>query len=127
MGPGWMMGGALCGPGPAGMAAWRIDAIERSVQPTEAQRASFDALKDAAKKAADIAAAACPRELPSSGPARLAAMETRLDAMLQAVKTVRPAFDAFYATLTDAQKERLDAYAPGNWHWGMWRWRQSGQ
>ena len=35
-------------------------------------------------------------------------MEKRLDAMLQAVKTIRPALDAFYATLSDDQKARLD-------------------
>ena len=126
MGPGWM-GGAFCGPGAAGLAIWRMDAIESAVQPTDAQRAAFDALKTASNKAADMVAAACPRELPSSTPARLAAMETRLETMLQAVKTVRPAFDAFYATLSDAQKARLDAYTPSDWHWRMWHWRQSAQ
>ena len=126
MGPGWM-GSARCGPGANEWAEWRIDAIERTVRPTEAQRAAFDALKDASNKAADIVAAACPRAFPSSAAARLAATETRLEAMLQALKTVRPAFDAFYATLNDAQKARLDASRPGDWHWRMWRWRQSAQ
>jgi hypothetical protein len=52
-------------------------------------------------------------------------MENQLEATLGAVKTVRPAFEAFYATLSDAQKTSLDAFRPGDWHWRMWRWRQS--
>jgi hypothetical protein len=31
-------------------------------------------------------------------------MGKRLDAMLQVVRTVRPAFDAFYAALSDQRK-----------------------
>jgi hypothetical protein len=41
--------------------------------------------------------------------------------MLTAIKTVRPAFDAFYATLDDAQKARVDARGPRRWGWGSWR------
>jgi LTXXQ motif family protein len=127
MGPGWR-GGAMCSPRAAGLASWRIGAIEEIVKPTEAQRAAFDALKEASSKAADAMATACPQEYPPSSSARLEVMEKRLDAMLQAVKTVRPAFDAFYAVLTDEQKRRLDTVSPaGPWRWHMWRWRQSAQ
>jgi hypothetical protein len=52
-------------------------------------------------------------------------VEKQLEAMLQAVKTVRPAFDAFYASLNDEQKGRLDTLSPGHWGSRMWRWRQS--
>jgi hypothetical protein len=47
-------------------------------------------------------------------------MEQRMEAMLQAIRTVRPAFDAFYATLTDAQKTRLDRLGPRRWQWRWW-------
>jgi hypothetical protein len=105
------------------MVAWRMSVIEEAVRPSEAQRAAFDALKDASKKAADTMAASCPRDYPSNGSARLEAMERRLDAMLAGVRTVRPAFDAFYASLTDDQKRRLDwAYSRGR-HGPMWHWR----
>jgi hypothetical protein len=50
-------------------------------------------------------------------------MQTRMEAMLEAIKTARPAFEAFYGTLTDEQKQRLDAIGPR--HWGWSRWRQS--
>jgi hypothetical protein len=52
-------------------------------------------------------------------------MEKRLEAMLAAVKTVRPAFDAFYASLTSEQKTALDRVGPRHWRWQDWRWRQS--
>ncbi len=100
MGPG-MMGPGMCNPRAAGLAEWRMDAIERAVKPTEAQRGALNDLKAASAKAAESIAAACPRELPEAPTARLELMEKRLDAMLQAVRTVRPAFDAFYATLTE--------------------------
>ncbi len=124
-GPAWR-GGALCNPRAAGLAPWRLGAIEEIVQPTEAQRAALDALKAASTKAVDALAAACPHDYPATSPARLEAMEKRLDAMLVAVRTVRPAFDAFYAALSDEQKRRLDGVSPeGPWRWRMWRWRQS--
>lgn len=127
MGPG-MMGGAglgrgLCNPRAAGLAEWRIEAIERAVRPTEAQRASLNELKTASTKAAETVAAACPRDFPATPTARLELMEKRLDAMLQAVKTVRPAFDSFYASLDDEQKKRLETVGPRRWGWRGWRWR----
>jgi hypothetical protein len=45
-------------------------------------------------------------------PARLAAVGPRLDAMLQAIGTVRPALDDFYNSLTDEQKAAFDAIGP---------------
>ncbi len=43
-------------------------------------------------------------------------MEKRIAAILRAVTLVRPAFDAFYASLSDEQKARLDA-GPRRWRW----------
>ena len=46
-----------------------------------------------------------------------------MDAMLQAVKTVRPALEALYATLTDDQKAAVNS-TTGRRHRGrFWRWR----
>ena len=99
-----IMGRGICNPQAAGLAGWRSDAIERAVQPTEAQRLALTELKAASTKAMEIISAACPRELPQSLAARLEVMEKRLDAMLEAVKTVRPAFDALYASVNDKQR-----------------------
>ena len=64
-------------------------------------------------------AAACKTEVPSTTIAQLEIVDRRLDAMSQAVKTLRPAFEAFYAALDDQQKQRLDVFGPK--HHG-WRW-----
>jgi len=120
MGPGFMRrGNFLCDPRFAGFAQWRIERIERAIRPNEAQRRALDELKAASAKAGEAMSAACPKATPATAPARLEAMEKRMEAMLQAIKTVRPAFDAFYATLDDQQKTRLDAAAPRGWGW---RW-----
>ena len=136
-GPGMMMGpgmmgwsgggngagmGAVCDPRGAGLAEWRMERIERLITPNDAQRAALNDLRTASAKAADIVAAACPREFPESATARLELMEKRLDAMQQAIKTVRPAFDAFYATLNDEQKARVNTNGPRRWGWHGW-WR----
>jgi hypothetical protein len=124
MGPGMMSGprlwGRMCDPQLAGFAEWRIEQIERTVKPTEAQRAAFNDLKTASTKAAEALAAACPRDVPKTSSERLALMETRMEAMLAAVKTVRPAYDAFYATLSDEQKKRIDDVGPRWWRWHRW-------
>lgn len=132
-GPGMMMGpgmmgwggrrgmGWMCSPQGAGLAEWRMERIETLVKPTEAQRKALDDLRAASTKAADSIKAACPNEWPSSAPARLELMEKRMEAMLTAVKTVRPAFDAFYATLNDEQKARLNTGGPRRWGWQRWR------
>ena len=129
MGPGMMHGPGMwggrfdgpCDPRVAGMAEWRIEEIERVVQPTEAQRASLADLRAASTKAAEGLKSACPREIPRTSAQRMAFMEKRMEAMLQAIKTVRPAFEAFYASMSDEQKARLDAVGPRRWGW-HWRW-----
>src|SRR4030088_22046 len=54
----------------------------------------------------------CPKDLPSLPTERLAAMESRLQVMLAAVQTVRPALERFYQSLSDEQKARFNAIAP---------------
>jgi hypothetical protein len=112
---------AYCNPQAAGFGTWRIEQIERLVKPEQGQRKAFDDLRAASDKAAQMLSAACPVEVPQTVSARLALMEARMALMLDAVKTIRPAFDAFYATLTAEQKARLDAGRPHRWFWDRWR------
>lgn len=131
MGPGMMGGGGrggrggmmagMCDPRGAGLAEWRMERVERLITPTDAQRTALSALREASTKAAETIAAACPREFPASASARMELMEKRLETMLAAIKTVRPAFDAFYATLNDEQKARLNSRGPRGWGWRGWR------
>lgn len=122
MGSGGMWGGGMCSPQGAGLAEWRIARIERAVTPTDAQKPKLDELRAASSKAAEIIAAACPRELPSGAVARLDLAEKRLTAMLEAVKLVRPKFEEFYASLTSEQQARLNSVGPRQWGWRNWRW-----
>lgn len=124
MGPGMMRGrgmaGRMCSPGAAGFSGWRIAAIEQAIKPDEAQQKKLEEFKAASAKAADTMRSACPAEFPDSPTARMDLMEKRMEAMLQAIKTVRPAFDAFYGSLTDEQKSKLNATSSGArrfWHW----------
>jgi hypothetical protein len=97
-----------CGTGPAGLAQWGIDRIEQSLSLSGAPLARFNDLKDASEKAVRFLQESCPTNDPVTPTGRLEAMERRLEAMLEAVRTVRPALDDFYASLTDEQKARLN-------------------
>lgn len=128
MGMGMM--GAACRGNPAEMADLMLVRLEYKVKPTDAQKSAFDSLKSAARTAAAKLQAGCPvrpertaegtpppRKAPTE---RLAMMETSLAAQLNAIRTVRPAADAFYATLSDMQKA---AFTMGEGRRGGWRHR----
>jgi hypothetical protein len=87
---------------------WPQARIETQVRPNEEQEAKLKALQSAATQAAEQLAGACPSELPTTPPARLAEVSKRLDVMLQAVKSVRVALDDFYGDLNDEQKAQFD-------------------
>ena len=98
-----------CNATEPGVTAWPAADIDAGVHPTDAQRASLAALQDATAKAADILKASCQTSEPITPPARLEAVGKRLDAMLQAVRTVRAALDDFYGRLSDEQKAQFEA------------------
>ena len=85
-----------------------IEWIEKTAQPTDAQRGALDELKAALAKALEGIKSACPADKPQAPPERLEAMVDRLWAMRQAVITLRAPLETFYNTLTDEQKTRLD-------------------
>jgi len=97
-----------CTEAKPGLATLPIEKIADVVKPTDAQQADFKKLQDATDKAVSILQAACPDETPLTPPGRLAAMETRLQAMIDAAKTVKPALETFYASLSNEQKARFD-------------------
>ena len=55
--------------------------------------------------------ASCPTEIPVTPISRLDAVETRVDAMIQAVQMLREPLNAFYDSLTDEQHQRLQGLA----------------
>jgi hypothetical protein len=89
-----------------------VQRIERVVQPTAQQRSTFDDLQRATQNAADQLRSSCPSVVPSSPLARVDTIATRLRAMTDAIKSIRPALENFYASLTDEQKARFNMMGP---------------
>jgi hypothetical protein len=101
-----------CGAGPAGLGPWGAERIEQTLSLDGSQRAKFNDLKTASQRAIQYLNESCPKNDPVTPIGRLEAMERRLSAMLEAVRTIQPALDDFYAALTDEQKARLAAIEP---------------
>ena len=99
----------LCGEDSRDIAGLPIDQIQQALQPNDAQRAVLDDLANASVKAAQSIKAACPTAITLTAPGRLAAMQSRLEAMIAAVGMVQPPLDRFYDVLNDEQKARLTA------------------
>jgi len=99
---------ALCDPRAASFAQLPVNRIERTTQPTSRQEPAFEALKAASVNAAAQLQASCPPRTPQTPVERIDAVETRLQAMVQAATSVRPALAAFYATLSDEQKAHFN-------------------
>ena len=91
-----------------GLSNLPIEKIEDAINPTDAQATELNGLQEATNKAVSILQAACPDETPITPPGRLDAMQTRLQAMIDAAKTVKPALENFYASLTGEQKARFN-------------------
>jgi hypothetical protein len=98
--------------GQAARPAMPSERIAQALHPSDAQRAALQMLDDASAKAADYLKANCAADEALTPPGRLAAMEQRLNAMLEAIKLVQPALESFYGSLTDEQKARFNQLGP---------------
>ena len=92
-----------------GVTSFPVDGIRQAIDPTGEQITFLDDLAAASSKASDILNAACPSEPPLTPLARLDAVEKRLEASIQAIEIVRPPLVNLYASLSDEQRQRLDA------------------
>lgn len=88
-----------------------VDRIAAAVRPNEVQRIALDELATAWVAARDIIRASCPIESPTSAPERLGLMQTRLEAMIEAIDAVAPPLAKFVDLLDDGQKAKLEALA----------------
>src|SRR5262249_14719137 len=107
-----LVGADLCSGPVAGLTNWPIEHIAQTVEPDDTQRALLDDVKAATAQALETLKTSCPTELPNTPGGRIEAMHARIVAMLQAVRTVRPALEKFYQSLNDEQKARLNALGP---------------
>jgi LTXXQ motif family protein len=86
--------------------------IEEVLEPTPEQRSAFDDLRKATQRAADQLQSSCPTAVPQSPVARLDTVEIRLKATADAIKSIRPALESFYASLDDERKARFNIMGP---------------
>ena len=103
---------ALCSRRAEGFTQLPVQRVEQVIKPTPEQLNAFDKLKTASTEAANLLRASCPAQLPQTPIDRFDAVSKRLDAMSEAIKTVRPALAGFYASLTDEQKARFNILGP---------------
>ena len=104
---------ALCSQQSGDVTDLPVQRIEQVVQPNgEQQQQAFDALKQASRDAAQQLQSSCPAQVPQTPVARLDAVKTRLQAMVEAMNAVRPKLQAFYASLDDEQKARFNTMGP---------------
>jgi riboflavin synthase len=98
-----------CGAAPPAALQWPAEEIEARLHPNDTQRAALKLLQDANARAVDILNADCQPEDATTPPARLDAVEGRLEALQRAVYLVSTALQNFYATLSDEQKAQFEA------------------
>jgi len=82
--------------------------IEQSLQLSVRQDTALKDLNDASAQAADVLKGSCQPNQSLTPTGRLAAMEDRLNSMLQALDTVQPALAKFYDSLSDEQRARFN-------------------
>jgi hypothetical protein len=103
--------GISCGDGPR--ADRMLERLEQRIKPTDGQKASFEEFKVAAKTAAETVKSGCPIEQARNMPEQFGMAEKRLEAELAAVRTLRPAAEKLYASLSDEQKAGVNGVREG--------------
>jgi len=87
---------------------WPGSEIEARLHLNDSQRGGLDALQRMSALARNTLNFNCQPDENLDPPDRLATADTRLDAMLDAIKLLRPALDDFLATLSDEQKAQFE-------------------
>jgi LTXXQ motif family protein len=103
-----------CGGLAPGVTDLPIDRIQRSLQLTDDQLKSLDALKAASAQASDALKASCSSEVSMTPLGRLDTAQKRIDGMVQAWGTMRTPLDDFYNSLNDEQRQRFAALGPAS-------------
>jgi hypothetical protein len=95
---------SACGKAKPGLIDLPIEQIQAVVRPTGAQTQALDRLREASGQAVGTLQSACPEVTAQTPVGRLDAMHDRLSAMVDAAKTLQPALNDFYGSLTNEQK-----------------------
>jgi hypothetical protein len=87
---------------------WPAKEIEARLQLNDDQRQELGVLQRASVLASNTLNFDCQPDESLNPPDRLATAETRIDAMLDAIKQVAPALDDFLGSLSDEQKAQFE-------------------
>jgi hypothetical protein len=98
-----------CGGFAPGVTDFPISRIKRAVKPTPAQAAVLNDFAAAISKANAVVNASCPSAPPITLIGRLDAAQSRFDAVIRAIDIVRAPLAKFYDSLSEEQRQRLDA------------------
>ena len=109
--------GRFCDVRAVGLSQWRTRALVQMLGLDEEQQAGLADLSTASAKALTMISDTCKGGVGDKS--QLSVMQSRVEALADVLKTVRPAYEAFYAKLNDNQKLRLDALGPRR---NGWRW-----
>lgn len=91
---------------------WPIDQIQQAIQPNPEQSSLLDDLGNAIVKASDDVKSHCPSNVSFTPTDRLAAMQQRLQGLVDALNIVSPPLSKFYESLSDEQKARFNDIKP---------------
>jgi hypothetical protein len=101
----------MCGSDSRTIAGLPVEQFRSAIQPNDEQAAALDELANASQKASETIRNSCPKDVALTAPSRLAAMQQRVEAMRDAVNSVKPALEKFYGLLSDEQKAKITALA----------------
>jgi LTXXQ motif family protein len=107
----------FCDVRAVGLSQWRTYALTQMLDLNKEQQAALTDLSAVSAKALVMISATC--QGPSTDKSQLAVIQSRVETLLDVLKAVRPAYEAFYAKLDDNQKLRLDSLGPRR---NGWRW-----
>jgi LTXXQ motif family protein len=96
----------------AEVTGWPINQIQDAVQPNAQQSALLDGVGNAIVKASDEIKSRCPTTVAFTPTDRLAQMQQRLQALVDAVNLISPPLTKFYDSLSDEQKARFNDISP---------------
>lgn len=124
------MAGRLCDPRRDAVVAAGIAYVDTAMDFTPEQTAAFDTLSTSLTEASIKVGEACEARAetnPETSVERLMHLEEGLGDALAIVQDVRPAYDAFYATLTATQREQLEKMMPRRGFGGGKGWHRGGR
>ena len=99
--------GTTCQNWAGALRSWPTHQIESTIAASDVQRAALYDLTASIFRAAGALVASCPTETSFTPLGQIEAKRKRVDALAQAIGTIRPVFDRFADMLNDDQKARL--------------------